>query len=68
MRLIGLYLKMAMSDMFGAMAAKPLLTLNLQPIEIELLLASARKEMADPTVHTYECMYFWFGQKKPDTE
>ncbi|CAG1982094.1 unnamed protein product [Fusarium graminearum] len=44
LRLIGLYLKTAVSDMFGAMAAKPLRKV-MGPDEIELFLIDARKDL-----------------------
>jgi len=53
--------------MMGAMAAKPLRALGLQPVEIEVLLATARNEMNNPKVHAYERFYFWMGQKAPAT-
>jgi hypothetical protein len=63
LRLIGMYNKVAMSNMFGAMAAKPFLSLDMEPMEIELLLAEVRKEMNDPRIHTYQNLYFWMGQR-----
>ncbi|CCT75453.1 related to TAM domain methyltransferase [Fusarium fujikuroi IMI 58289] len=62
LRLIGLYLKTAVSDMFGAMAAKPLRKI-LEPEEIEVFLADARKDLDNVNIHSYEKYYFWMGQK-----
>ncbi|KAG4292231.1 hypothetical protein FPRO06_13484 [Fusarium proliferatum] len=62
LRLIGLYLKTAVSDMFGAMAAKPLRKI-LEPEEIEVFLADARKDLNNVNIHSYEKYYFWMGQK-----
>ncbi|KAF5552072.1 TAM domain-containing protein [Fusarium phyllophilum] len=62
LRLIGLYLKTAVSDMFGAMAAKPLRKI-LGPEEIEVFLADARKDLNNVNIHSYEKYYFWMGQK-----
>ncbi|KAF5989750.1 TAM domain-containing protein [Fusarium bulbicola] len=62
LRLIGLYLKTAVSDMFGAMAAKPLRKV-LEPEEIEIFLADARKDLNNVNIHSYEKYYFWMGQK-----
>ncbi|KAF5586463.1 mRNA 3 end-processing YTH1 [Fusarium pseudocircinatum] len=53
LRLIGLYLKTAVSDMFGAMAAKPLRKI-LGPEEIEVFLADARKDLNNVNIHSYE--------------
>ncbi|KAG4261197.1 hypothetical protein FPRO04_08188 [Fusarium proliferatum] len=53
LRLIGLYLKTAVSDMFGAMAAKPLRKI-LEPEEIEVFLANARKDLNNVNIHSYE--------------
>ncbi|KAM5386304.1 hypothetical protein ACJA88_002454 [Fusarium oxysporum] len=62
LRLIGLYLKTAVNDMFGAMAAKPLRKI-LGPEEIEVFLADARKDLNNVNIHSYEKYYFWMGQK-----
>ncbi|KAH7147923.1 S-adenosyl-L-methionine-dependent methyltransferase [Fusarium sp. MPI-SDFR-AT-0072] len=62
LRLIGLYLKTAVNDMFGAMAAKPLRKI-LEPEEIEVFLADARKDLNNVNIHSYEKYYFWMGQK-----
>ncbi|CAJ0546853.1 Ff.00g014800.m01.CDS01 [Fusarium sp. VM40] len=62
LRLVGLYLKTAVSDMFGAMAAKPLRKI-LGPEEIEVFLAHARKDLENVKIHSYEKYYFWMGQK-----
>ncbi|KAH8664806.1 S-adenosyl-L-methionine-dependent methyltransferase [Ilyonectria robusta] len=61
-RLIGHYCRTAVSDMFGAMAAKPLRKI-LDPVEIELFLAGARKDLQNPSIHSYEKYYFWMGQR-----
>ncbi len=58
---------MAVSDMFGAMAAKPLRALDMSPIEIELFLAAARRDIKDPAIHAYEKFFFWLGQKPEAT-
>ncbi|KAM0321053.1 hypothetical protein ACHAPQ_009755 [Fusarium lateritium] len=65
LRLIGLYLKTAVSDMFGAMAAKPLRKI-LSPEEIEVFLAHARKDLDNVKIHSYEKYYFWMGQKSKE--
>ncbi|KAF4977615.1 hypothetical protein FZEAL_5899 [Fusarium zealandicum] len=65
LRLIGLYCSTAVGDMFGAMAAKPLRKI-MDPAEIELFLAAARKDLHNPAFHSYEKYYFWMAQK-PDT-
>ncbi|KAH6876611.1 S-adenosyl-L-methionine-dependent methyltransferase [Thelonectria olida] len=62
MALIGLYCRNAVSDMFGAMAAKPFRKV-MDPVEIEMFLAAARKDLANPNMHAYEKYYFWMGQK-----
>ncbi|KPM45556.1 hypothetical protein AK830_g945 [Neonectria ditissima] len=62
LRLIGLYCRTAVGDMFGAMAAKPLRKI-LDPVDIELFLAAARKDLHDGSKHSYEKYYFWMGQK-----
>ncbi|KAM0342587.1 hypothetical protein ACHAPU_009442 [Fusarium lateritium] len=62
LRLVGLYLKTAVNDMFGAMAAKPLRKI-LEPEEIDVFLADARKDLNDVKIHSYEKYYFWMGQK-----
>lgn len=49
--------------MFGAMAAKPFRALNIEPVEIELFLAAARKDLNNPGIHAYEKFFFWMGQK-----
>lgn len=48
--------------MFGAMAAKPLRKI-LDPVEIELFLAGAKKDLQNPSIHSYEKYYFWRGQR-----
>ncbi|KAI5457649.1 S-adenosyl-L-methionine-dependent methyltransferase [Mariannaea sp. PMI_226] len=62
MRLIGLYCRNAVSDMFGAMAAKPFREI-MEPAEIEVFLAAARNDLRNPDIHSYENYYFWMGQK-----
>ncbi|KAF5002462.1 hypothetical protein FDECE_10621 [Fusarium decemcellulare] len=62
LRLIGLYCKTAVGDMFGAMAAKPLLKV-MEPPEIDVFLAAARRDLKDVRIHSYEKYYFWMGQK-----
>jgi hypothetical protein len=52
--------------MFGAMAAKPFRALNLDPTEIEVFLAAARKDLNNQELHSYENFFFWMGQK-PET-
>jgi len=49
--------------MFGAMAAKPFRALGMDPVEIEVFLAAARKDLNNPEIHAYEIFYFWMGQK-----
>ncbi|KAJ9150145.1 S-adenosyl-L-methionine-dependent methyltransferase [Coniochaeta hoffmannii] len=63
LRLIGLYARTAVNDMFGAMAAKPFRALGMDPVEIEVFLAAARKDLNNPEIHAYEIFYFWMGQK-----
>ncbi len=60
---MGHYCLNAVNDMFGAMAAKPLRTLDLDPVEIEVFLAAARKDLRNPDIHSYEHYFFWMGQK-----
>ncbi|KAM5386509.1 hypothetical protein ACJZ2D_000472 [Fusarium nematophilum] len=62
LRLIGLYCRTAVGDMFGAMAAKPFRKI-MDPEEIQVLLAAARKDLQDVNIHSYEKYYFWMGQK-----
>ncbi len=63
MRLIGLYCQMTMTDLLNAMAAKPFRKLDMNEVEIQLLLAAAKKNMVDPAVHAYVNYLFWTGQK-----
>lgn len=62
LRLIGMYLRTAVNDMFGAMAAKPLRKV-MDPVEIELFLKKAREDLSNPNIHAYENYFFWTGQK-----
>jgi hypothetical protein len=54
---------MAVNDMFGAMAAKPLRATGMDPVQIEVFLASARKDLNNLSVHAYENFFFWTGQR-----
>ncbi|KAB5578083.1 S-adenosyl-L-methionine-dependent methyltransferase [Coniochaeta sp. 2T2.1] len=67
LRLIGLYCRTAVNDMFGAMAAKPFRALDMSLVEIELFLAAARKDLNSQGVHAYETFYFWMGQKPEES-
>ncbi|KAI8651181.1 hypothetical protein NCS55_01361500 [Fusarium keratoplasticum] len=62
LRLIGLYCRTAVEDMFGAMAAKPFRRI-MEAKDIEAFLTAARKDLYDTEIHTYEKYYFWMGQK-----
>ncbi|KAF5017330.1 hypothetical protein F66182_10759 [Fusarium sp. NRRL 66182] len=57
LRLVGLYCRTAVADMFGAMAAKPLRKV-LEPAEIKVLLDDARKDLHNVNIHSYEKYYF----------
>jgi hypothetical protein len=63
LRLIGMYCRTAVNDMFGAMAAKPFRNLDMSEAEIQLFLAAARKDLNNDGIHAYEKFYFWTGQK-----
>lgn len=63
LRLIGMYCRTAVNDMFGAMAAKPFRALDMNPTEIQVFLAAARKDLKNPAIHAYEKFFFWTGQK-----
>ena len=63
MRLIGLYQKMAVADILGAVAGRPFAALGIAPVEGEVIIAHARKAMDDTSVHRYFTYYFWYAQK-----
>lgn len=63
LRLVGLYARTAVDDMFGAMAAKPFRALGMDPVESEVFLAAARKDLNNPEMHCYENFFFWTAQK-----
>jgi hypothetical protein len=63
LRLIGMYCRTAVNDMFGAMAAKPFRNLDMSETEIQLFLAAARSDLNNAAIHAYEKFYFWMGQK-----
>jgi hypothetical protein len=63
LRLVGQYLSTSMSDFMTAFAAKPFRALGMEPAEIEVFIAKARKDMKDPKQHAYLEFKFWKGQK-----
>ncbi|CAK7233869.1 hypothetical protein SBRCBS47491_008757 [Sporothrix bragantina] len=66
MRLIGLYQKMAVTDILGAVAGRPFAALGIPPDEGSVIIALARKAMEDNKVHRYFTYYFWYAQKPTD--
>ncbi|KAH8896217.1 S-adenosyl-L-methionine-dependent methyltransferase [Thozetella sp. PMI_491] len=64
MRLIAHYCLLMMVDLMSAMAVKPFKKLEtLNEVEIELLLAAAKKGIVDPKQHGYIKYFFWTAQK-----
>jgi hypothetical protein len=63
LRLVGQYMLTVMSDLMGAFAAKPFLALGMEPAEIEVFLAKARKDLKDPKQHAYLEFKLWRAQK-----
>ena len=66
MRLIGLYQKMAVADILGAVAGRPFAALGIPPDEGSVIIALARKALDDTRVHRYFTYYFWYAQKPTD--
>ncbi|OAA61872.1 Methyltransferase type 11 [Niveomyces insectorum RCEF 264] len=66
LRLIGLYQKLAVADILGAVAGRPFAALGIQPVEREVIAAHARRALEDARVHRYFSYYFWFAQKPVD--
>lgn len=63
LRLIGMYWRMAVTDLLPAMGGKPFLSLGMSPEEIEVFLVGVRKALADTKVHSYVNFHFVYGQK-----
>ncbi len=61
-------MSLVISSLMSAMAAKPLLGLGLSETEIQVLLAAARREMNDPSIHAYLNFLCWQGQKPTGSE
>ncbi|KIH90444.1 hypothetical protein SPBR_00642 [Sporothrix brasiliensis 5110] len=66
LRLIGLYQKMAVADILGAVAGRPFAALGIPANEREVIIALARRAMEDNSVHRYFTYYFWYAQKPVD--
>jgi hypothetical protein len=66
LRLIGLYQKMAVTDILGAVAGRPFAALGIPANEREVIIALARRAMEDNSVHRYFTYYFWYAQKPTD--
>lgn len=65
LRLVGLYQKLAISDIMNALAGRPLEALGLSDTERQVTVAHARRALDDAKVHRYMPYYFWYAQK-PD--
>ncbi|KAI9152037.1 S-adenosyl-L-methionine-dependent methyltransferase [Paramyrothecium foliicola] len=63
LRLVGQYMLTVMSDLMGAFGAKPFRALGMEPAEIEVFLAEARKDMKDTKQHAFLEFKLWRGQK-----
>ena len=63
LRLIGLYQKTAVLEFISTFAGRPFEALGLNPVEVQVILARARKSLEDPQVHRYFNYYFWYAQK-----
>ena len=63
MRLIGLYQKTAVLEFISTFAGRPFEALGLDPAEVQVDLALARKAVEDTKVHRYFHYYFWYAQK-----
>ncbi len=63
LRLIGLYQKMAVADILGAVAGRPFAALGIPPVQREVIIAHARRALEDNSVHRYFVYYFWYAQK-----
>lgn len=53
MRLIGLYQKTAVLQFISAFVGRPFKALGLDPTEVQVDLAMARKALEDPNVHRH---------------
>ena len=63
LRVAGLYLREAITDLIPAMTGKPLQTLGMSAIECDMLAMGARKGLKDLTRHRYLNFYFWTAQR-----
>lgn len=63
LRLVGFYFRRVITDMLAALGNRPFRALGMDPIEIEVFLASVRKSLKDPSIHSYFNFISWYGQK-----
>lgn len=64
MRVVGLYLKMAILSVIGSFAGKPFEALGISAEERQVWLAMVRKTVEDTSIHRYFNFYFWYAQKE----
>ncbi|KOS19477.1 hypothetical protein ESCO_000232 [Escovopsis weberi] len=63
LRALGMFLKFAMVDALGGIAAKPLAAINMTEEERTNLVATIKKSMNDNTIHRYIRFGVWYAQK-----
>ena len=63
LRVAGMYLREAITDLIPAMTGKPFQSLGISEVERELFALDARKSLKDMTRHRYLNFYFWTAQK-----
>lgn len=63
LRLIGMYFRLILGDLLGAMGARPFRALGLSEAEIEVFLAGVRKDLKSASAHSYFNYLFWTAQK-----
>ncbi|CAI4213254.1 unnamed protein product [Parascedosporium putredinis] len=63
LRLVGKYQELAVQDIIPTFAGRPFEALGMSQTESQVMLAMARKGLADLSIHRYFNYYFWFAQK-----
>ncbi len=63
LRLCGLYMKESVAKFIDALASKPLLSLGMEPEEVEALASRALQEIDTSGAHPYLEFRFWMGRK-----
>jgi hypothetical protein len=67
LRVIGLYMKLAILAVIPSFAGKPFEALGISSEERQVWLAVVRKTLEDNSIHRYFNFYFWYAQKEETT-